>query len=289
MSGGGGSSSNQQTSSGSQSSAGNSASSSNPQLTPQQLVSLYQTSLPTIASTVGSSASSSPYSASTAAANTGAAEGVNAINLNGLSPGEANSIERSTNQSNLATGNLGNSNATNTISNAMNFGGAFNSKLGLLNNATNAASTASNAGSTALGNTASMFTPIASNATASNSKSNSLFSSAGSSSGQGSGSGSSFNLGCFLTTVVCEWKGLPDNCDELTTLRHFRDTFVPPTLVEEYYKIAPKIVEKIKNNHMWLSYIWETVEKCVNMIKHNENEKALESYKHMVNLLKNLI
>lgn len=80
------------------------------------------------------------------AAQKGAAEGVNAINLTGLSPGEEAATERSTNQNNVGTGNLGVLNPTNTVSNAMNFGGAFNSKIGLLNNATNTASNAANSG-----------------------------------------------------------------------------------------------------------------------------------------------
>jgi len=61
------------------------------------------------------------------------------INLNGLSPGEFNATERATNQGNTQTGNLGLGNNTNTISNAMNFGGAFNAKQGLMNNAINTA------------------------------------------------------------------------------------------------------------------------------------------------------
>lgn len=81
------------------------------------------------------------------AASGGAARAVNAINLNGLSPGEANAVERSTNQGNAATGNLGLNNGTNAISNAMNFGGAFNSKIGLLNNAVAGASNAANSAS----------------------------------------------------------------------------------------------------------------------------------------------
>lgn len=79
-----------------------------------------------------------------AASQKGAAEGVNAINLNGLSPGEAAATERSLNQSNVGTGNLGVLNPQNTIANALNFGGAFNSKIGLLNNATNTATNAAN-------------------------------------------------------------------------------------------------------------------------------------------------
>lgn len=78
------------------------------------------------------------------AASKGAASAVNAINLNGLSPGESNAVERSLNQTNTSTGNLGLVNPMNTINNAINFGGAFNNKIGLMNQTTgNAANVAS--------------------------------------------------------------------------------------------------------------------------------------------------
>lgn len=70
----------------------------------------------------------------------GANSAINAINLNGLSPGEASAVERSLNQTNTSTGNLGLINPTNTITNALNFGGAFNNKVGLMNQAVGAAS-----------------------------------------------------------------------------------------------------------------------------------------------------
>jgi hypothetical protein len=78
---------------------------------------------------------------------------VKSYNLNGLSPGEANAVERSTNQSNTATGNLGLSNPTNVISNAMNFGDAFNAKRAAMNTAIGTAT------STA-GQAASAFNPL---------------------------------------------------------------------------------------------------------------------------------
>lgn len=56
-------------------------------------------------------------------------------NLNGLSPGEAAAAERSTNQTNSGSGNLGLANPTNVVSNAMNFGEAFNAKRAALNTA----------------------------------------------------------------------------------------------------------------------------------------------------------
>jgi hypothetical protein len=64
---------------------------------------------------------------------------VNSYNLNGLSPGEQNSVERSLGQSNTATGNLGLDNATNMVSNAMNFGDAYNAKRAAMNTALNTA------------------------------------------------------------------------------------------------------------------------------------------------------
>jgi hypothetical protein len=95
------------------------------------------------------------YTRAQEAASRGAASAVNAINLNGLSPGEAASVERSLNQTNTATGNAGLVNPTNVISNAMNFGGAFNSKIPLMTQAAQGASNAANS-ATSMGG----FTPI---------------------------------------------------------------------------------------------------------------------------------
>ena len=77
------------------------------------------------------------------AANTQATNLVDAINLNGLSPGEYNATERAVNQGNVATGNLGNPNAMTSLSNALDFGGAFNSKIPLLGSALGAATNVS--------------------------------------------------------------------------------------------------------------------------------------------------
>lgn len=57
--------------------------------------------------------------------------------------------------------------------------------------------------------------------------------------------------GCFITTAICDAEGKPDDCDELQTLRKFRDEIMLPNpalagLVREYYAIAPAIVEGIK-------------------------------------------
>lgn len=87
------------------------------------------------------------YYAAQDAASKGAASAIGAVNLNGLSPGEQAATERSLNQNNVGTGNLGLLNPENTISNAMNFGGAFNNKIGIMNSAVGAATGAANSAS----------------------------------------------------------------------------------------------------------------------------------------------
>lgn len=55
---------------------------------------------------------------------------------------------------------------------------------------------------------------------------------------------------CFITTAVCEELGKPDDCEELTAFRAFRDGYLKScpdgaALIEEYYDIAPGIVSCI--------------------------------------------
>jgi hypothetical protein len=56
--------------------------------------------------------------------------------------------------------------------------------------------------------------------------------------------------GCYLTTACVEHAGLADDCQELLTLRAFRDEYLlqqvgGPELVAEYYRTAPGIVAAI--------------------------------------------
>ncbi len=56
---------------------------------------------------------------------------------------------------------------------------------------------------------------------------------------------------CFITTVVCQHSGKPDNCKELTAFRQFRDGYLRscpdgPDLIDEYYATAPQIVLEIE-------------------------------------------
>ena len=101
--------------------------------------------------------------------------------------------------------------------------------------------------------------------------------------------------GCYLTTACVRYKGLPDNCIELSTLRSFRDGYMSSFEqgkrdVEEYYKTAPEIVEKINNSgnaaDIYKELYSDVITPCVDLIREGKNEEAYKKYKAMVKSLK---
>ena len=96
------------------------------------------------------------------------------------------------------------------------------------------------------------------------------------------------NGNCYLTSACVEAKGLPDDCDELTTLRHFRDSYLAASKegqldIEHYYKVAPSIVSEIKNTENSAEILNEIynalVLPCVELIKSGSLPKAYDHYK----------
>lgn len=92
---------------------------------------------------------------------------------------------------------------------------------------------------------------------------------------------------CYITTACVEHEGLPDNCDELQTMRQFRDTEIEKDdafrqLVLEYYRNAPKIVEKIndqKDKDEILDHLYQDmIRPCVAYYKSGDTEKCRELY-----------
>ena len=88
--------------------------------------------------------------------------------------------------------------------------------------------------------------------------------------------------------------GKPDNCEELTALRRFRDTYMKSTengrkSVEEYYSIAPKIVaqiDKSADKDSVYNEIYGVIVKCIADIERGNNAFAEQRYCDMVNSLK---
>jgi len=112
--------------------------------------------------------------------------------------------------------------------------------------------------------------------------------------GSGSGSGST---GCFITSACIKAAGLPDDCEELTTLRWFRDHYmknVPSGAedIQEYYRIAPKIVSAINcrddADSVWKRIYQNLIQSCVRLIKAGDYSKTYELYKRYTLRMKEL-
>ena len=101
--------------------------------------------------------------------------------------------------------------------------------------------------------------------------------------------------GCFITTAVCDIFGKDDDCYELTMFRDFRDSWLLKqpdgnSLVDEYYKIAPRIVESInrldESKTIYMS-IWEQYLKpCLSYIERKDDFSCKEKYIEMVKNLR---
>lgn len=100
---------------------------------------------------------------------------------------------------------------------------------------------------------------------------------------------------CFITTAVCLTLGKPDRCEELSTMRMFRDEWLRnqpdgPDLIEDYYQTAPGIVEAIDREQERKS-IYETIYRkyilpCVEHAREKDFAESKRIYVQMVNDLK---
>ncbi|MES2937670.1 MAG: hypothetical protein V4864_08300 [Pseudomonadota bacterium] len=98
---------------------------------------------------------------------------------------------------------------------------------------------------------------------------------------------------CFLTSACVDFRGLPDDCHELTVLRALRDGWMRaqpqgPALIEEYEAIAPALVDAIDaspERDVFYARIFATVRGCVLNIGRGQRWQALQAYIHMVRTL----
>ena len=104
--------------------------------------------------------------------------------------------------------------------------------------------------------------------------------------------------GCFITTAVCDNAGKADDCYELTMFRSFRDNWLASqpdgeSLINEYYRIAPKIVNEInqlRNAKEIYQQIWnEYLQPCLSFIETGNYLECESKYVEMVHKLAKLI
>jgi len=115
----------------------------------------------------------------------------------------------------------------------------------------------------------------------------------------GGGSSSDSSSGCFITTAVCRHKYKADDCDELTTLRTFRDTYMRSTdelrwYVDLYYRDAPGICKAInamkddQRNAIYAAFDEDFIQPAVIAIKAGDNERAFNIYRALFEAAKEI-
>jgi hypothetical protein len=95
---------------------------------------------------------------------------------------------------------------------------------------------------------------------------------------------------CFITTACVVARGLPDDCEELTVLRRFRDGYLRrrrdgEEQIAEYYCIAPAIVAAIAarpDAARVFERLFAEIQDCVRLIKDRRHEAALHRYASLV-------
>ena len=101
------------------------------------------------------------------------------------------------------------------------------------------------------------------------------------------GGNSNNSGGCFLTTACTAARGLPDDCEELETLRWFRDNWLcqqpdGEAAIRHYYDIAPQIVERINDNYdaslIWDGLYYNMILPCVSLIKAGKYQETYALY-----------
>ena len=98
---------------------------------------------------------------------------------------------------------------------------------------------------------------------------------------------------CFITTAACKVMGLPDNCDQLETLRGFRDEYMMNNpegrkLVKQYYKEAPEVVASIKDLDIYRKWFGLYIEPAVQLIKDKKLQQAQQLYTKLFKEAKNV-
>lgn len=108
-------------------------------------------------------------------------------------------------------------------------------------------------------------------------------------------SNSTSSSDCFITSAICRTFSKPDDCYELTTFRNFRDNWFAKqpdgqALIQEYYRIAPTIVEHIdqrSDSKEIYQSIWDAyLTPCLHHIEAQQFDECRNIYITMVNDLK---
>lgn len=97
--------------------------------------------------------------------------------------------------------------------------------------------------------------------------------------------------GCFLTTAIVERRGEADDGPTLAKLRWYRDVYMANQIdlrpfIEEYYQVAPKIVNAIGEDSSTWDWVENQIDGCIELIDSGEMGATFVKYRGMVDTLK---
>ena len=102
---------------------------------------------------------------------------------------------------------------------------------------------------------------------------------------------------CYITTIMCEILGFPDNYKDLEILRNFRDNVLQRDLryisiLMEYDVIGPEIAKNLKNDENAINiaknFTNYYIAPIIVLIEEKYYDEAIAKYVEMVNVLKNM-
>ncbi len=103
--------------------------------------------------------------------------------------------------------------------------------------------------------------------------------------------------GCFITTAICGSEGLADDCDELETLRFYRDYVLRyieggADMIRQYYREAPGIVARISERadagEIWRKLREGYLGDAIHCVKVGAYKAALDIYRRMFEYTKEI-
>jgi hypothetical protein len=102
---------------------------------------------------------------------------------------------------------------------------------------------------------------------------------------------------CFLTTAAVRARGLADDCEELQTLRRFRDGYLRQredgeAAIRHYRAVAPRVLAALarrEDEDEVLEAIYGVIARCVVLIHRGRHARAFKRYRGMVRQLEALL
>ncbi len=105
---------------------------------------------------------------------------------------------------------------------------------------------------------------------------------------------------CYLTTIICELLGYPDDCYALATLRNFRDQVMQKEekyrlLLLEYDVVGPQLASMIRKSSQesgndfqdcLQQFYQQFIVSTVSLVEQHQVEEAVSQYKKMIQVLK---